>query len=107
MIAEFDADELALAAELLELRYGHAVAFELAEAEVPVAPGAAPIACAALFWERRGLQFVVCKIGDSRYRGEAFDAEGGTLGAGKGLEHVDLGDCMDALLRAMRSRRLE
>ena len=103
MIPEFEDHELALAAELLELRFGRPMAFELAEAQLPAdPPPAPPVACPALFWEVRGAQFVVCKIGDARYRGQAFDASGQPIGAIEDDEHVDLGDCIDALLRRRR-----
>ncbi|HXZ49134.1 MAG TPA: hypothetical protein VEG27_08935 [Usitatibacter sp.] len=98
MIA-YDDQELALAAELLELRHGRSVRFELGEAEVPEPGAPVPFACAALVWESRGAQFVVCKVGPARYRGGAFDASGDPLRGG-GVEHSDLGDCIDELLRA-------
>lgn len=104
MTFRFDDHELALAAELLELRYGRPIALDLAEAEVPVDPSrAAPTACPALIWEARGVQFVVCKLGAGRFRGAAFDATGEGLAATGVLDHEDLGDCVDALLRAKRA----
>lgn len=61
MTAEFDEEELELLAVLLERRYGRATAFERAEAQLD---GDFPQACAAVCWDGRGAQFVVCKTGN-------------------------------------------
>jgi hypothetical protein len=99
MIPNFYDTELALAAELLARRYGDAISFECAEAEIALDAGRdATTACPALYWEARGAQFVVCKTGEGRYRGQFFEGEGvpAELAA---REFVDLGDCVTSLLR--------
>ena len=104
MIPAFDDSDLTLATELLARRYGHAVAIERAEAEIsPETGGDAPIACPALFWEARGAQFVVCKVGEGRYRGQFFES-GEPPADMAAREFVDLGDCVTSLLRVQSDR---
>jgi hypothetical protein len=94
MTAEFDQEELELLAALLERRYGRATAFECAEAELE---GVSPRTCAAVFWEGRGAQFMVCKTGDSRYRAQFFLGDAAAFGGRP--EYDDLAECVNTLLR--------
>lgn len=94
MASEFDEEELELLAALLERRYGRATAFECAEADIE---GVSPRTCAAVFWEGRGAQFVVCKTGDSLYRAEYFLGDAAAFGARP--EFDDLAVCVNTLLR--------
>lgn len=94
MPSDFDEEELEVLATLLERRYGRATAFECAEAELGGDP---PQTCAAVLWEGRGAQFVVCKTGKSRYRAQFFLGDAAAL-AGR-PEYEDLAECVNTLLR--------
>lgn len=102
MTCEFTAEELDVAAALLERRYGNAIAFELAEVDLATEGDPAGLTCAAFYWEARGAHFVVCKLSVDRFRGEFFE---GTVPGGAGEpEFDDLGDCVTALLRTQSDR---
>jgi hypothetical protein len=94
MSSDFDEEELELLATLLERRYGRATAFECAEAELG---SDSPQTCAAVLWEGRGAQFVVCKTGESRYRAQFFLGDAAAF-AGR-PEYGDLAECVNTLLR--------
>lgn len=94
MTGDFDEEELELLATLLERRYGRATAFECAEADLGGDP---PQSVPAVFWEGRGAQFVVCKMGESRYRAQFFLGDAAAF-AGR-PEYEDLADCVTTLLR--------
>ncbi|MGZ5661995.1 MAG: hypothetical protein ACXWG6_11575 [Usitatibacter sp.] len=101
----FGDQELEALAEILAARYGRAVDFEIASAELQLDPAPAPaVACAAVYWESHGAQFVVCKAGGARFQGAFFDAEGRMPGAPR--EHSEIGDCVTALLRAHSDHEL-
>jgi hypothetical protein len=94
MVCDFDEEELELLAALLERRYGRATAFECVEAELGGDP---PQSCAAVLWEGRGAQFVVCKTGESRYRPQFFLGDAAAFGGRP--EYEDLAECVNTLLR--------
>lgn len=103
----FDDHELGVVAELLQRRYGRPTAFECAEAEIELDPAAAVTrTCPALYWEARGAQFVVCKAGEARYRGQFFEGAVAASDIGQ-REYADVGDCVTSLLRLQSDRERE
>jgi hypothetical protein len=98
-IPDFTAAETGIVEELLAHRYGKPVQVEAAESELRLDPGADALAnCPTLFWSERGANFVVCKVGDARYRCQFFYTDADQYGTGHD-EYDDLRTCVVTLLR--------
>lgn len=98
-IPDFTEAEQKLVSQALLERYGEAVPFQLADAEISLdAEGGELTACPVLHWEARGANFVVFKIADNRYRAQFFYSDVEQFGTGK--ETFDnLGDCIITVLQ--------
>ena len=79
-------------------RYCRKVEVEQAEIELRLDP-ALPrlILCPALYW-KEGAQFVICKVGDKRYRCQFFYSGREQYGTGR-EEYDDLAECVVTLLQ--------
>jgi len=98
-ISDFTPAETSLVAELLGHRYGKPVPLEAAESELRLDPGTdALTVCSTLYWTERGANFVVCKVGDGRYRCQFFYTDADHYGTGRD-EYDDLRICVLTLLR--------
>lgn len=98
-VPDFTDDERALVAALVAQRYGGPVAVEPAEAELLLDPTrASATACPTLYWSARGAQFVVCKVGEGRFRCQFFYTDADHYGTGRD-EYDDLEQCTLTLLR--------
>jgi hypothetical protein len=82
----------------LKTRYGKIVAIERADSELRLDP-ASPRAtsCPTLYWEANGVEFVIAKIGASRYRSEFFYSALEQFGTGRDFD--DLAECATTTLR--------
>ncbi len=55
----------------LKERYGAPVAVELADSEIKLDAAAAEITlCPTFYWEQRGVEFVIFKVAENRYRSQ-------------------------------------
>lgn len=98
-IPDFTAAEQMLVSQALLERYGEAVPFQLADAEISLdAEGGELIACPVLHWEARGANFVVFKIADSRYRAQFYYSDVEQFGTGREV-FDNLGDCIITALQ--------
>ncbi len=98
-IPDFTGAEARIVVELLTQRYGKRLPVEAAESELQLDPGTdALTVCPTLYWNERGANFVVCKIGDARYRCQFFYADADHYGTGRD-EYDDLRTCVLTLLR--------
>lgn len=98
-IPEFTEAEQQLANQILLERYGRLVPWQLAEAELQLDPGSEELtACPTLYWSQRGAEFIVCKLGESRFRCQFFYSETEHFGTGREV-YDDFGDCMLTLLQ--------
>lgn len=96
---DFNESEIGLVTQTLLERYGRLVPVEQAEVELAPGPGApVPLTCPALYWSALGAEFVVCKLGDNRFRSQFFYSENEQFGTGRDVWD-DLGDCVLTLLR--------
>ncbi|TRZ55233.1 MAG: hypothetical protein D4S02_18050, partial [Rhodocyclaceae bacterium] len=54
--------------------------------------------CPTLFWSERGADFVICKVGESRYRCQFFYSEQEQFGTGRDVYDI-LSECVTTLLQ--------
>ncbi len=98
-IPEFTAAEIGIVEEVLTHRYGKRVQLEAAESELRLDPGSdALTVCPTLYFSERGAHFVICKLGDARYRCQFFYTDADHYGTGRD-EYDDLRTCLLTLLR--------
>src|SRR5574340_576489 len=79
-------------------RYGELVALEEADVELKLAAGDELTPCPALYWRERGVQFVVCKTGDARYRSYFFYTDNEQFRIGE-QDYTAIEDCVRNLLQ--------
>lgn len=83
---------------LLE-RYGKIVPIQLADSELQLGRNPASLTlCPTIYWSERGAHFVVCKVGESRYRCQFFYSEAEQYGTGRD-EYDNLDTCTRTLLQ--------
>jgi hypothetical protein len=98
-IPQFPDSEQLLIKQLLAERYGHPVALENAEVELQLDPSSPTLtACPALYWSERSAEFVVCKVGESRFRCQFLYSTNEQFGTGRDI-YDDLLDCVVSVLR--------
>ena len=97
-ISDFTTADRWVIATALKERYGKIVAVEPADSEIRLDPAAADItACPTLYWEERGVEFVIFKIGENRYRSQFFYSALEQFGTGRDFD--DLAECVTTTLR--------
>ncbi|HET7831853.1 MAG TPA: hypothetical protein VFK88_02705 [Gallionella sp.] len=98
-IPDFTEAEQKLVSAQLLYRYGKAVPLQLADSELQLDPASDELTlCPTLYWCERGAHFVVCKVGEGRYRSQFFYSETEHYGTGKD-EYEDLRECAVTLLQ--------
>jgi len=98
-IPDFTEAEQQLISEILLERYKRLVPWQLAEAELQLDPGSQQLTlCPTFYWSERHAEFIVCKLGASRFRCQFFYSEHEQFGTGRDI-YDDLGDCVVTLLQ--------
>lgn len=97
-IADFtDADRWTVETALGE-RYGKKVALELADSETRLDPHSDEVTvCPTFYWEQRGVEFVIFKVGDNLYRSQFYYSPIEQYGTGRDFD--DLVECVTTTLR--------
>lgn len=96
-ISDFnDADRWVVETTLKE-RYGHRVGVELADSEIRLDPAADVTVCPTFYWESRGVEFVVFKIAEDRYRSQFYYSLTEQFGTGRDFD--DLAECVTTTLK--------
>ena len=96
---DFTDPEKKVVNDTLQERYKEAVEIQEADTELRLDPDTPHMTvCPALYWSHDGYQFIVCKIGDSRYYAEFLDEENHHYGTGI-KQYDDILDCVVSLLR--------
>lgn len=97
-LADFtDADRWVVETALKE-RYGEHVPLALADSEIKLDPGQPRVAvCPTFYWEARGVEFVIFKVADDRYRSQFYYSITEQYGTGRDFD--DLAECVTATLR--------
>jgi hypothetical protein len=92
-----DADRWMVETALKE-RYGRRPQVELADSEIKLDPAAAEITvCPTFYWEESGVEFVVFKVADNRYRSQFYYSI--TEQYGTGHDFDDLAECVTTTLK--------
>ena len=100
-----DADRWVVETALNE-RYGKIVRVELAEAEARLDPATAEVtACPTYYWEQRGVEFVIFKIAEDRYRSQFYYSPFEQFGTGRDFD--DLAECVTTTLRLQADHEKE
>ena len=96
---DFTDTERELVAFLLHDRYNKPVQPDLADSELQLDASSEELTvCPTLYWTERGAHFVVCKVGQDRYRCQFFYTDADHYGTGHD-EYIDLRRCVLTLLR--------
>jgi len=94
-----DTEKWILATTLRE-RYGHDVAFDLADAEIRLSPTDRELTwCPVMVWTVDGCHFAIFKTGERKYRSQFFQRVHQQYGTGV-FEYDDLAECTVSLLQA-------
>ncbi|MBF0218288.1 MAG: hypothetical protein HQL49_01975 [Gammaproteobacteria bacterium] len=98
-IADFNKNELWIIQKTLEERYRRTVETQFADSELRLDPHATTLTlCPAIFWSDGSANFVVTKVGESRFRCQFFYRVHQQFGTG--IEtYDDLAECMVSLLQ--------
>lgn len=98
-IHDFTSNEQHIVSQALLERYGKVVLLQLADSELQLEPEPAPPSvCPTLFWSERGADFVICKVGENRYRCQFFYSPIEQFGTGREI-YDDLAECVTTLLQ--------
>lgn len=96
---DFNPSELSLAKQLLAERYGRPVAVEPVDVELQLDPASENLTvCPALYWHERGAEFIVCKVGEGRFRCQFQYSTNEQFGTSQPV-FTDLTDCLVTLLK--------
>lgn len=97
-IADFtDADRWVVETALKE-RYGRIIKVEPADSEIRLDPASPTVTvCPTFYWEEHGVEFVVFKVAEDRYRSQFFYSLGEQYGTGRDFD--DLAECVSITLR--------
>lgn len=92
-----DADRWVVETALKE-RYGERVAVEPADSEIRLDAASDEITlCPTLYWEKRGVEFVIFKVAENRFRSQFYYSITEQYGTGRDFD--DLADCVVTTLR--------
>lgn len=98
-IPDFSDNEQWIIETTLKERYGRAIDVVLAEVDMRLNPNSTELTpCPAAYWNAGDCNFVICKTGDKRYRGQFFYRVHQHYGTGI-QEFTDLAECAVTLLQ--------
>jgi len=98
-ITDFTDTEQKLTSTLLLKRYGKLLPIQLADCELQLSANSEELtSCPTQYWTERGAQFVVCKVGENRYRCQFFYSDAEHYGTGHD-EYSSLEECVLTLLQ--------
>ncbi|CAG0988793.1 hypothetical protein RHDC4_02368 [Rhodocyclaceae bacterium] len=98
-VRDFTDAETKLVGQALNERYGQAIPLQFADAEIQlIAESSELTTCPIVYWEARGANFVIFKLGDDRYRAQFYYSDVEQFGTGKEIFN-NLGDCVITLLQ--------
>jgi len=92
-----DADRWMMETALKE-RYGRRIEVELADSEIRLDAASSEITvCPTFYWEDRGVEFVVFKVAENRYRSQFYYSVVEQYGTGRDFD--DLAECVMTTLK--------
>jgi len=82
----------------LKERYGKPVTVELADSEIKLDPASNEITlCPTFYWQGPGVEFVIFKVAEGRYRSQFYYSLAEQYGTGRDFD--DLAECVVTTLR--------
>jgi len=97
-ISDFNDADRWVAETALKERYGKRIQVEAADSEIKLDPASGDITvCPTLYWEERGVEFVIFKIAEDRYRSQFYYSLAEQYGTGRDFD--DLAECVTMTLR--------
>ena len=100
-----DADRWVVETTLKE-RYGERIGVEPADSEIRLDPHSNEVTvCPTLYWEARGVEFVVFKVAEDRYRSQFYYSLTEQFGTGRDFD--DLAECVTTTLRLQADHEKE
>ena len=82
----------------LKERYGEIIAVEPADSEIRLDPASATVTtCPTLYWEARGVEFVIFKIAEDRFRSQFYYSITEQYGTGRDFD--ELAECVSVTLK--------
>lgn len=106
-IRDFTEQEYGLVRDLVAERYKEEVEILPADSELRLDPESSEMTlCPTLFWSRGDVNFVVFKVGDSRYRTQFFYTPREQYGTGR-EDYDDLAECVTTVLRLQADHERE
>ncbi len=92
-----DADRWVVKTALKE-RYGQHIAVEIADSEIKLDPASDAVTlCPTFYWEQRGVEFVIFKVAEKRFRSQFYYSITEQYGTGRDFD--DLAECVVTTLR--------
>jgi hypothetical protein len=106
-IPAYTETELWIVRQTLKERYGEDIRLEVATGEVRLDPSERVLTtCPALYWQARGANFVIVKVGTDRYRAQFYYRGFEQFATGK-LDFDNIGDCIVTLLQVQSDHERE
>jgi len=97
-ISDFTDADRWVAETALRERYGRRIEVALADSEIKLDPASSEITvCPTLYWEEHGVEFVVFKIAENRYRSQFYYSIVEQYGTGRDFD--DLAECVTTTLK--------
>lgn len=107
IIPDFDSSEIDVINKTLQERYGKSIELQMADSELRLDPDATQLTlCPTVYWKHDECNFVICKIGKSRYHCLFYYSANEQVGTGK-KEYDDILECVVSLVRVQADYELE
>jgi hypothetical protein len=98
-IPDFTDTDLWVVRTTLAERYGKDVELHLADVEIRLTPGSDELTeVPALFWRERDASFMICRLGENRFRPQFFYTPGEQFSTDRD-NYDNLAECITALLQ--------
>ena len=106
-IPDFNKNELWVIQDTLKQRYRREVETEQVDIEMRLNPHSTELVpCPAIYWQVDGVNFVIIKTGEGRYRSQFFYRVHQQYGTGI-EEYTDLTECVVTLLQVQADHHLQ
>ncbi len=99
VVPDFTDNEQKLVRQVLAERYGRSVSMEVVDVDLQLDPASEQLtSCPALYWNERGAEFIVSKVGESRFRCQ-FQYSASEQFAPSQPNFTDLVECVVTVLK--------
>ena len=106
-LLEFNDAELQLVQKIVDRRYGSPIEIQSVTTEIRLHPEDQTLtACSGVYWEGRKANFLICKVGEERFRSLFFYRVHQQYGTGV-PEYQDLNTCVMHLLQVQADHEVQ